>query len=337
MKTRPVGLAFVGLFAFTIVADGAIAGEGDKATGKDAAEAQRKQGRKLVTQFRAEYRKFTREVVRTKSKSRAERVKVFQRTTKALNDLLKPYVKTAAIAQVLPEMAKAKGVDLLPTLSAIALHNPDREIRAHATYTLAAHLHNTGREEKRAIALLKYVSKKYTKIKFENHTLAEAAKVKLHAIAHLSPGKPAPDVEGVDADGAKFRLSDYRGKVIVLRFWGDWCPFCRAMFPQERELVKNLRDKPFVLLGVNSDSRKRLKQSQKRNNLVWRSFWDGGSTEGPISQAFQVVDWPTIYVIDHKGRIRHKGEGVKGGRAKWLEPVLKKLIAEAERDAAKTE
>lgn len=335
MPSRFARMALLALFTSTA---GAAPLDGEEATGKTeqpTAEAQRKVGRKLLTQYRAAYRKFTREVVRTKSKSTAERVRVFQKSTKAINELLEPHVKTEAIAQVLPELAKAQGINLTPTLSATALHNSDREIRALATYTLAVHLHNTGRDEKRAIALLKYVGKKFDKIKFENHTLAAAARVKLHAIQHLSPGKPAPDVAGEDADGAKFRLSDYRGKVIVLRFWGDWCPFCRSMFPQERELVKNLADKPFVLLGVNSDSRKRLKQSQQRNNLVWRSFWDGGDTEGPIAIAYQVTDWPTIYVIDHKGRIRHVGEGVKGGRAKWLDPVLKKLIAEAERDLAK--
>ena len=110
-------------------------------------------------------------------------------------------------------------------------------------------------------------------------------------------------------------------------------PFCRQMFPQERELVKTLRDKPFVLLGVNSDSRKRLKKAQKEKNLVWRSFWDGGTSNGPIAQAYHVTEWPTIYVIDHTGKIRHIGEGIRGGRVQWLEPVLKKLIAEAERDS----
>ena len=38
----------------------------------------------------------------------------------------------------------------------------------------------------------------------------------------LLPGKPAPEIQGQDADGAKFKLSDYRGKVVLIDFWGDW-------------------------------------------------------------------------------------------------------------------
>ena len=45
---------------------------------------------------------------------------------------------------------------------------------------------------------------------------------KVHPPSALEIGKVAPDIEGVDTDGVKFKLSDYRGKVIVLDFWGDW-------------------------------------------------------------------------------------------------------------------
>lgn len=309
----------------------AVAGDSPKREKPDRA-AIRKAGRQLLTKYRAEYRRFVSDAVRTKSKPAADRVRVQQRATAAVNAIFKDHVKSPSIAVVLPELAKAKAVDLTPTLTAIVRQNPDRNIQAIAAYTLACHLHNNNGDEKRAIALLEALRKRFPKVPFEDGTLGVAAGIKLYEIQHLSVGKLAPDVQGEDADGAKFRISDYRGKVIVLRFWGDWCPFCRSMFPQERELVKTLADKPFVLLGVNSDPRPRLKKAQREKNLVWRSFWDGGTTTGPIAKSYHVIDWPTIYVIDHKGRIRAKGEGVRGGRAKWLEPVLKKLIAEAERD-----
>jgi cytochrome oxidase Cu insertion factor (SCO1/SenC/PrrC family) len=49
-----------------------------------------------------------------------------------------------------------------------------------------------------------------------------ATEVKVHDPADLEIGKVAPDIEGVDLDQVPFRLSDYRGKVVVLDFWGDW-------------------------------------------------------------------------------------------------------------------
>jgi len=53
-------------------------------------------------------------------------------------------------------------------------------------------------------------------------TVGEQAKRELYEIRHLSVGKPAPEIEGEDQDGKRFKLSDYRGKVVLLDFWGNW-------------------------------------------------------------------------------------------------------------------
>jgi Redoxin len=69
-------------------------------------------------------------------------------------------------------------------------------------------------------------------------------------------GQLAPDANLTDTNGKKLKLSDLRGKVVVLTFWASWCPICNGMIPQERELVKRLKDKPFVLVSVSADARK---------------------------------------------------------------------------------
>ena len=85
------------------------------------------------------------------------------------------------------------------------------------------------------------------------------------------------------------------------------------MYPHERSLVKKLEDKPFVLLGVNSDGDKdKLKARMKEEEITWRSWWDGGDTNGPIANQFNVHGWPTLYIIDHQGVIRHKFVGFPG-------------------------
>jgi hypothetical protein len=76
------------------------------------------------------------------------------------------------------------------------------------------------------------------------------------------------------------------------------------MFPHERSLVEKMKDRPFVLLGVNSDPRDKLLAGMKRNEINWRSWWDGGTTQGPIARRWSIQGWPTLYVIDHKGIIR---------------------------------
>ena len=97
------------------------------------------------------------------------------------------------------------------------------------------------------------------------------------------------------------------------------------MYPHERSLVQRLNGKPFVLLGVNSDSKDRLKQVIKREKMTWRSWWDGGSTRGPIASQWNVHGWPTIYVVDHQGVIRFKGP-----REKELDEAVDSLLKELE-------
>src|SRR5450755_3974065 len=76
------------------------------------------------------------------------------------------------------------------------------------------------------------------------------------------------------------------------------------MYPHERSLVEKFKNRPFVILGVNSDaSRDLVNQVVKKEKLSKRSFWDSGSTDGPISRRWNVTGWPTCYLIDHSGTI----------------------------------
>jgi len=96
------------------------------------------------------------------------------------------------------------------------------------------------------------------------------------------------------------------------------------MYPHERSLVKRLEGKPFALLGVNSDSKERVRQAMKKENITWRSWWDGGSTDGPIASAWNVSGWPTTYVLDAKGAIRYKN--VRGEEMdKAVDALLKEM------------
>ena len=96
------------------------------------------------------------------------------------------------------------------------------------------------------------------------------------------------------------------------------------MYPHERSLVKRLADEPFALIGVNSDEdREALKEVLKKEEITWRSFWNGGSTAGPISTRWNVRGWPTIYVLDAEGKIRFKNV-----RGEAMDHAVDTLLAE---------
>ena len=97
------------------------------------------------------------------------------------------------------------------------------------------------------------------------------------------------------------------------------------MYPHERSLVERLKDAPFALIGVNSDDDlEKLQGVLKDENITWRSFWNGpDGTSGPISKAWNVSGWPTIYVLDAERRIRYHGV-----RGEAMTKAVKTLLAE---------
>jgi glutathione peroxidase-family protein len=98
------------------------------------------------------------------------------------------------------------------------------------------------------------------------------------------------------------------------------------MYPHERSLVEKYQDKPFVILGVNSDgSREIVKRVSVNEKLTWRSFWDGGSTDGPIASKWNVTGWPTVYLINHNGAIVRRV-----GMSEEDEELIAKTVKEAE-------
>jgi len=98
-----------------------------------------------------------------------------------------------------------------------------------------------------------------------------------------------------------------------------------GMIPHEKTLVQRLKDKPFALVGVNTDTDKdNYKKLAAQHGVTWRSSWQGG-TSGPVCQEWGVRSYPTIYVLDHRGVIR-----VKGVRGKAMDQAVDQLLAELE-------
>jgi len=107
------------------------------------------------------------------------------------------------------------------------------------------------------------------------------------------------------------------------------------MFPHERSLVAKMKDEPFALIGVNSDSDlAAMKPKFQEEQITWRSFWNGAEgTGGPIAKEWGVQGWPTLYLIDAEGTIRRRWEGSPGDEV--LDSEIAKVVAETKAAAAK--
>ncbi len=138
-------------------------------------------------------------------------------------------------------------------------------------------------------------------------TLGNVARAKLDEIQNLVAGKPAPEIEAEGVKGKKFKLSDYRGKAVLLVFWGTWCGPCMAEVPHERKIAEKYKDKPFTIIGVNCDEdRRKAAEVMETEKMNWPNFYDGTPGDGPISQKYHIRAYPTTFLIDANGIMRYR-------------------------------
>ena len=133
------------------------------------------------------------------------------------------------------------------------------------------------------------------------------ASMELNRLNTCPIGEPAPEISGVDLDGKPMKLSDYRGKVVLLSFWAMWCASCVEFIPHEKAIAKRFEAEPFAILGVNGDSDlEKAKAGVTQHGIPWRSFRDEHAEEPKISKAWSVRGWPKTYLIDREGIIRKR-------------------------------
>jgi thiol-disulfide isomerase/thioredoxin len=160
-------------------------------------------------------------------------------------------------------------------------------------------------------------------------TYADLARTMLFEVNNIKPGQPAPEIVGTDAEGKEFRLSDYRGKVVLLTFSADWCGTCVEMYPIHRNLVEKYRDRPFVHLSVNRDETlDELKSSTVSGQITWRSWWDG--RHGPINEAWNNGGIPDLYLLDAEHIIQDVALSRFTNQEEFeraIEPLLQKAAA----------
>lgn len=105
-------------------------------------------------------------------------------------------------------------------LTAVMEKNPSKDAQGNAAFSLASMLMQSKPAE--AEKLFEKVATEYKDVKYFRGTLGERAEGSLFELRNLQIGKVVPEIEGEDMDGKKFKLSDYRGKVVMLDFWGHW-------------------------------------------------------------------------------------------------------------------
>ena len=131
------------------------------------------------------------------------------------------------------------------------------------------------------------------------------------------PDKPqAPNFLLTDLDGHQHRLSDYRGRVVIINFWATWCPPCRAEMPSMQRAWEQLEKAQILMLGINvGEDEDRIFPFTADYPVEFPLLLD---LDSKVVSEWPVRGLPTTFVVDPRGRIVYRAIG---GR-EWDDPAL---------------
>lgn len=157
-----------------------------------------------------------------------------------------------------------------------------------------------------------------------------AALLTLSAGTALAKGKKvsgkAKDFTLSSNTGKNIRLSDLKGKVVMINFWASWCGPCRQEFPLLDDMYKRYQPAGFELLGVNIEPKK--KDADKLLKQIPVTFPILYDTEQKVSEMYDVSAMPTTILIDKNGKMRYLAKGYKPGYEKDYKEQVKALLKE---------
>ncbi|WJW74815.1 TlpA disulfide reductase family protein [Thiohalobacter sp. IOR34] len=144
----------------------------------------------------------------------------------------------------------------------------------------------------------------------------QAAPPGRQTLTPLEDRPPAPDFELTDLDGRVHRLSDYRGKVVIVNFWATWCPPCREEMPSMQRAWNWLQKNDMQLLAINvGENEDQVFEFTANYPVDFPLLLDEDSS---VIERWPVRGLPTTFIVDTRGRLAYRAIG---GRA-WDSPEL---------------
>jgi thiol-disulfide isomerase/thioredoxin len=149
-----------------------------------------------------------------------------------------------------------------------------------------------------------------------------------HELTPVDPPVAAPDFTLPDLDEETHKLSDYRGKVVMLNFWATWCPPCRREIPSMESIYHDLGKSGFVVLAVNEFEDPDHVFAYMGQLSVLPNFPVLLDTDSKVSQDYKVKGLPTTVLIDKQGRIVYRAVGGRDFDHDDVRRIVRGLLAD---------
>ncbi|WP_316818295.1 TlpA disulfide reductase family protein [Pedobacter nyackensis] len=167
--------------------------------------------------------------------------------------------------------------------------------------------------------------------RLKNTTLGSAIRERIVRMKVTPTGTEAIDFIRKDQYGKTVKLSDYRGKLVLLDFWGSWCVPCRQTHPHLKELYAKYKSKGLEIVAVaNEKNRDPEKAKQawlaaiKKDDINWVHVRnDEGTGEPDIVRAYGINGYPTKLLLDQNGKILMR---VSTGLSDEMDVLIKQLL-----------
>ena len=149
-----------------------------------------------------------------------------------------------------------------------------------------------------------------------------------HQLSPVSEPVPAPDFTLQDMDENDHSLQDSRGKVVLLNFWGTWCPPCRREMPSMERLYQKLSGDGFRVIAVNQMEDVDHVFAYTGQLGVDPTFPILFDTDGKVSTSYRVQGLPTSFLIDKRGMVRFRAIGGREFDHPAVEQLILQLLSE---------
>ncbi len=233
---------------------------------------------------------------------------IFARENEAIRKAIETYhLASLKLAPVCTALASSPDPRSLSLLEKVQANHPDPKIQGIAALGAAMQLKAIGDDGeimRKRLTYLRTAIIQSSDFELDGSTVAKLAEDELYIIRHLTKGRVAPDLVGIDSAKRPLSLAANKGKVILLLFWNSNVPDAQRVVKITTAMEEKFKGRPLAIIGVNNDPVDKLRALQADGTVPWPNFSD---PENRLASEYRIGTWPLVYVLDGERKIHYAG------------------------------